>query len=81
MQLCVCVCHWCSEAVLLRAMHILATAATHASNQETCAPYMKFSSPEAMHVSRHPRLKSASALLAVGTARSLPQTFIHFENK
>lgn len=54
----------CSEAALLRAVHVLASAAAKASSQEGCATFIKFSSPESMQVSRHPRLKNASALLA-----------------
>ncbi|KAM9358635.1 cyclin-P [Symphorus nematophorus] len=59
--------HVGSETVLLRIMHILANAAAKAHNRETCATFIKFSSPETMHVSRHPGLKNASALLGICT--------------
>ncbi|XP_058490353.1 cyclin N-terminal domain-containing protein 2 [Solea solea] len=52
-----------SESVLLRIMHILANAAANAHARETCASFIKFSSPESMYVSRHPGLKNASAML------------------
>ncbi|XP_047449887.1 cyclin N-terminal domain-containing protein 2 [Mugil cephalus] len=51
----------------LRIMHILASAAAKAHTRETCATFIKFSSPETMHVSRHPGLKNASGLLGVCT--------------
>lgn len=54
-----------SEAALLRIMQILASAAAKAHGRETCATFIKFSSSETMHVSRHPGLKNASALLGV----------------
>ncbi|XP_054650569.1 cyclin N-terminal domain-containing protein 2 isoform X4 [Dunckerocampus dactyliophorus] len=56
-----------SEAVLLRIMQILAGAAARAHTRETCATFIKFSSPETMHISRHTALKQASALLGVCT--------------
>ncbi|XP_061734360.1 cyclin N-terminal domain-containing protein 2 isoform X2 [Nerophis ophidion] len=59
--------HVGSETILLRIMQILAGAAAKAHTQETCATFIKFSSPETMHVSRHPGLKNASALLGVRT--------------
>nr|XP_046246375.1 cyclin N-terminal domain-containing protein 2 isoform X3 [Scatophagus argus] len=59
--------HVGSETVLLRIMHILASAAAKAHAQETCATFIKFSSPEMMHVSRHPGLKNASGLLGLCT--------------
>ncbi|XP_040902714.1 cyclin N-terminal domain-containing protein 2 isoform X2 [Toxotes jaculatrix] len=59
--------HVGSETALLRIMHILANAATKANTRETCATFIKFSSPETMHVSRHPGLKNASALLGICT--------------
>lgn len=54
-----------SETSLLRIMQILAGAAAKAHGRETCASFIKFSSPETMHVSRHPGLKNTSALLGV----------------
>lgn len=63
-----------SEAVLMRIVHILATAAAKAHTQDTCATFIKFSSPEAMHVSRHPGLKNASGLLGMCTLRLLTKT-------
>ncbi|XP_035536252.1 cyclin N-terminal domain-containing protein 2 isoform X2 [Morone saxatilis] len=59
--------HVGSETDLLRIMHILATAAAKAHTRDTCASFIKFSSPETMHVSRHPGLKNASALLGICT--------------
>lgn len=47
-----------SEAVLLRIMSILASAAANAHSRETCATYVKYSSADTMHVSRHPGLKN-----------------------
>ena len=63
------VCIFCvfSETVLRRIMHILANAAAYAYTRETCATFIKFSSPETMHVSRHPGLKNASGLVAICT--------------
>uniref|UniRef100_A0A665V1N9 Cyclin N-terminal domain containing 2 n=1 Tax=Echeneis naucrates TaxID=173247 RepID=A0A665V1N9_ECHNA len=57
--------HVGSETVVLRIMHILAKAAATAHAQETCATFIKFSSPETLHVSRHLGLKNISALLGV----------------
>ncbi|XP_019950503.1 cyclin-P isoform X2 [Paralichthys olivaceus] len=57
--------HVGSETALLAIMHILANAAAKAHTRETCATFIKFSSPETMHVSRHQGLKNASALLGV----------------
>ncbi|XP_026232597.1 cyclin N-terminal domain-containing protein 2 isoform X1 [Anabas testudineus] len=57
--------HVGSETALLRIMQILASAAAKAHGRETCATFIKFSSPETMHVSRHLGLKNASALLGV----------------
>ncbi|XP_041849937.1 cyclin N-terminal domain-containing protein 2 [Melanotaenia boesemani] len=59
--------HVGSEATLLRIMHILANAAAKAHARETCASFIKFSSQETMHVSRHPGLKNAASLLGVCT--------------
>ncbi|XP_019742946.1 cyclin-P isoform X1 [Hippocampus comes] len=59
--------HAGSETVLLRIMQILAAAAAKALAQETCATFIKFSSPETMHVSRHPGLKNTAALLGMCT--------------
>ncbi|XP_051255125.1 cyclin N-terminal domain-containing protein 2 isoform X2 [Dicentrarchus labrax] len=59
--------HVGSETDLLRIMHIVATAAAKAHTQDTCASFIKFSSPETMHVSRHPGLKNASGLLGICT--------------
>ncbi|XP_060929430.1 cyclin N-terminal domain-containing protein 2 [Limanda limanda] len=56
--------HVGSETALLTIMHILANAA---AKYQTCRTFIKFSSPETMHVSRHPGLKMASALLGVRT--------------
>ncbi|KAM4590457.1 cyclin-P [Fundulus diaphanus] len=55
--------HVGSEPTLLRIMHILASAAAKASSRETCASFIKFSSPETLQVSRHPGLNSAAGLL------------------
>ncbi|XP_061683039.1 cyclin N-terminal domain-containing protein 2 [Syngnathoides biaculeatus] len=55
----------CSETVLLRIKKILAGAAARAHTRDTRATFLKFSSPETMHVSRHPGLNRASALLGV----------------
>ncbi|XP_073345973.1 cyclin-P isoform X1 [Pagrus major] len=59
--------HVGSETALLRIMHILATAAAKAHTCETCATFIKFSSPETMHISRHPGLNDAPALLGICT--------------
>lgn len=59
-----------SESVLLRIMYILSNAAAKAYTQETCATFIKYSSPETMHVSRHPGLKNASRLLGICTWHS-----------
>ncbi|XP_049928497.1 cyclin N-terminal domain-containing protein 2 isoform X1 [Epinephelus moara] len=59
--------HVGSEPALLRIMQILASAAAKAHTQETCATFIKFSSPETMQVSRHAGLKSAAGLLGVCT--------------
>ncbi|XP_075998747.1 cyclin-P [Genypterus blacodes] len=59
--------HVGSETVLLMIMQTLASAAAEAPNRETCATFIKFSSPETMHVSRHPCLMNTSALLSVCT--------------
>ncbi|XP_068440326.1 cyclin-P [Clinocottus analis] len=59
--------HVGSESVMLRIMHILANAAAKAHTRETCATFIKFSSPETMHVSRHPGLKNDAGLLGVCT--------------
>ncbi|XP_055003676.1 cyclin N-terminal domain-containing protein 2 isoform X2 [Boleophthalmus pectinirostris] len=56
--------HVGNESILLSIMHILATAAASAQ-RDTCATYIKFSSPEMMHISRHPGLVNASLLLGV----------------
>ncbi|XP_061576205.1 cyclin N-terminal domain-containing protein 2 [Cololabis saira] len=58
--------HVGSETTLLKIMHILAnSAAAKAHNKETCATFIKFSSPKTMHVSTHPGLKNAADLLDV----------------
>ncbi|MED6256481.1 hypothetical protein ATANTOWER_027192 [Ataeniobius toweri] len=57
--------HVGSEATLLRIMHILASAAANFNSQETCATFIKFSSPETLQVSRHPGLNNAASLLGV----------------
>ncbi|XP_061916016.1 cyclin N-terminal domain-containing protein 2 isoform X3 [Entelurus aequoreus] len=59
--------HVGSETILLRIMQILAGAAAKAHTQDTCTTFIKFSSPETMHVSRHPGLKNASALFGICT--------------
>ncbi|XP_037631724.1 cyclin N-terminal domain-containing protein 2 isoform X2 [Sebastes umbrosus] len=59
--------HVGSETALLRIMQILASAAAKAHTRETCATFIKFSSPETMQVSRHPGLKNAAGLLGVCT--------------
>ncbi|KAM3615630.1 uncharacterized protein V6R79_005327 [Siganus canaliculatus] len=59
--------HVGSEPVLLRIMHIVATAAAMAHTRETCATFIKFSSPETMNVSRHPGLKNICGLLGTCT--------------
>ncbi|KAK9520582.1 hypothetical protein VZT92_020457 [Zoarces viviparus] len=59
--------HVGSETALLRIMHILANAAAKAHTRETCASFIKFSSPETMQVSRHAGLKNAPGLLGVCT--------------
>ncbi|XP_037317695.1 cyclin N-terminal domain-containing protein 2 isoform X3 [Pungitius pungitius] len=56
-----------SEAAMVRIMHILANAASKAHTRETCATFIKFSSPETMQVSRHPGLKTAAGLLGLCT--------------
>ncbi|XP_022074069.2 cyclin N-terminal domain-containing protein 2 [Acanthochromis polyacanthus] len=62
--------HAGSETILLRVMHILASAAAKAHTREICATFIKFSSPETLHVSRHPALKNAPGLLGVCTLPS-----------
>ncbi|XP_023122267.1 cyclin N-terminal domain-containing protein 2 isoform X1 [Amphiprion ocellaris] len=62
--------HAGSETILLRVMHVLASAAAKAHTRETCATFIKFSSPETLHVSRHPGLKNAPGLLGVCTLPS-----------
>ncbi|XP_023207643.1 cyclin N-terminal domain-containing protein 2 isoform X2 [Xiphophorus maculatus] len=57
--------HVGSEPTLLRIMHILAGAAAKASSQETCATFIKYSSPKTLQVSRHPGLNNAAGLLSV----------------
>ncbi|XP_027900775.1 cyclin-P isoform X3 [Xiphophorus couchianus] len=57
--------HVGSEPTLLRIMHILASAAAKASSQETCATFIKYSSPKTLQVSRHPGLNNAAGLLSV----------------
>ncbi|XP_077579507.1 cyclin-P isoform X1 [Stigmatopora nigra] len=49
-----------SETVLLRIIQILAGAAARVHTQESCATFIKFSTPETMHVSRHPGLNNVS---------------------
>ncbi|KAJ0021840.1 hypothetical protein NQD34_009330 [Periophthalmus magnuspinnatus] len=56
--------HVGNESALLSIMHILATGAATAQ-RDSCATYIKFSSPEAMCISRHPGLVNASLLLGV----------------
>uniref|UniRef100_A0A3P8UA80 Cyclin P n=1 Tax=Amphiprion percula TaxID=161767 RepID=A0A3P8UA80_AMPPE len=62
--------HAGSETILLRVMHVLASAAAKAHTRETCATFIKFSSPETLHVSRHPGLKNTPGLLGVCTLPS-----------
>lgn len=57
--------HVGKESALLSVMSILAKAAATAHTRETCATYIKFSSPEKMHVSRHPALMNAYLLFNV----------------
>lgn len=58
--------HIGNESALLSIMSILANAAATAhTTRETCGTYIKFSSPERMHVSRHPALMNAYLLLGV----------------
>lgn len=52
---------------MVQIMHILASAASKAHTRETCATFIKFSSPETMQVSRHPGLKTAAGLLGLCT--------------
>ncbi|XP_038548805.1 cyclin N-terminal domain-containing protein 2 isoform X2 [Micropterus salmoides] len=59
--------HVGSETAVLRIMHIMASAAAKAHTQENCASFIKFSSPETMHVSRHQGLKNTAGLLGVCT--------------
>ncbi|TNN60228.1 G2/mitotic-specific cyclin-B [Liparis tanakae] len=59
--------HVGSEASMLRIMHILTNAAAKAHTRETCATFIKFSSPETMHVSRHPGLLSDAGVPGLGT--------------
>ncbi|XP_003968300.1 cyclin N-terminal domain-containing protein 2-like [Takifugu rubripes] len=59
--------HIGSESVLLRIMSILASAAATAQTRDTCATYLKYSSADTMHVSRHPGLKNPSSLLGTHT--------------
>lgn len=54
--------HIGSEMVLLSIMRILASAAVKAQTQDAHATFIKFSSPETMHVSRHPSLNIATGL-------------------
>lgn len=56
-----------SESLLLRIMSILASAAATAQTRDTCATYLKYSSADTMHVSRHPGLKNPSSLLGTHT--------------
>ncbi|XP_060778860.1 cyclin N-terminal domain-containing protein 2 [Neoarius graeffei] len=56
-----------SEATLFTIMHIMATAAVRARNQETRATFVKFSTKETLYVSLHPALKSAPCLLSLQT--------------
>ncbi|KAK2848205.1 hypothetical protein Q7C36_009887 [Tachysurus vachellii] len=56
-----------SEATLFTIMHIMATAAARAHNQETRATFVKFSTKETLYVSLHPALKSAPCLLSLHT--------------
>uniref|UniRef100_A0A8C5EM98 Cyclin N-terminal domain-containing protein 2-like n=1 Tax=Gouania willdenowi TaxID=441366 RepID=A0A8C5EM98_GOUWI len=53
--------HVGSESALLKIMQILASAAVKAHAKETNATYVKFSSPETMHVSSHPGLNNVSS--------------------
>lgn len=55
--------HVGNETALLSIIHILAGAAAKALTRDTCASYIKFSSAETMHVSRHPGLQNASTLI------------------
>ncbi|KAF4072086.1 hypothetical protein AMELA_G00270290 [Ameiurus melas] len=56
-----------SEATLFTIMHIMATAAARAHNQETRATFVKFSTKEMLYVSLHPALKGAPCLLSLQT--------------
>ncbi|XP_071774267.2 cyclin-P [Centroberyx gerrardi] len=62
--------HVGSETALLKIMHILAGAAAKAHSRDTCATFIKFSSPETMHISSHPGLKNASGLLGLPTVHT-----------
>ncbi|KAK7883195.1 hypothetical protein WMY93_029369 [Mugilogobius chulae] len=59
--------HVGNESALLSIMHTLASAAVVAQEQ-TFASYIKFSSPETMHVSGHPGLTNASTLALLVSA-------------
>ncbi|XP_074534863.1 cyclin-P isoform X2 [Halichoeres trimaculatus] len=56
-----------SESTLLRIMHILSSVAAKAQHQETCATFIKFSSPDTMHVSQHPGLNNTPGLSGLCT--------------
>lgn len=55
----------CSEATLLAIMRILAQAAAKAPTGNTRASFLKFSTEDTMHVSKHPALMTAPCLLKV----------------
>ncbi|XP_057695147.1 cyclin N-terminal domain-containing protein 2 isoform X1 [Corythoichthys intestinalis] len=57
--------HTGSETVLLRIIQILAGAAARAQTRETSPTFIKFSSRETMHVSRHPGLNNVSTLMGI----------------
>ncbi|KAG7333124.1 hypothetical protein KOW79_003259 [Hemibagrus wyckioides] len=56
-----------SEATLFTIMHIMASGAAQAHNQETRATFVKFSTKETLYVSLHPALKNAPCLLSLHT--------------
>uniref|UniRef100_A0A3P9I680 Cyclin N-terminal domain containing 2 n=1 Tax=Oryzias latipes TaxID=8090 RepID=A0A3P9I680_ORYLA len=70
--------HVGSETILLRIMQILATAASRVQTHENSATFIKFSSPERMHVSRHPGLRNPAGLLGVCSSQApLKGTKLH----
>uniref|UniRef100_A0A3B3HM04 Cyclin P n=1 Tax=Oryzias latipes TaxID=8090 RepID=A0A3B3HM04_ORYLA len=70
--------HVGSQTILLRIMQILATAASRVQTHENSATFIKFSSPERMHVSRHPGLRNPAGLLGVCSSQApLKGTKLH----